>query len=315
MLADDADLAIERVCRDRDGTQPFERCTHRDVGKKTHPDLLPRSEARFFVHDKSAGKIGGVYEQWIGSADMCRMRKSPLVVADLPYHVHLGIHLNYGLADKGYAAERVKLDEQQDTPLGRFLLDYAHENSCHGVCYGDRSLTRYCSCRIVEGGLLVWMVDLDILAGACCGECDVDVLVVGMGVAADTVDRVRDELSGEVFNLNTATRRQNALAVLLWEGLVTGRPKGVCCARAGRVCRAIRNLFVWTLCNPVYYTYRSAKDSGLLEFVEAINEVLMTNVIESQAAASEEDGPAKVDDVVKRLVDTGLVDFLLYACA
>ncbi|KAF3215945.1 hypothetical protein TWF106_008630 [Orbilia oligospora] len=238
-------------------------CPHKETQTNIlHDDFLPRSVARCYVHDPTAGVLAPLYEQYTGSGVMCKLKNIPLKVQEQPDWVHVLVRSNYDSKKKGYTVSFPQ---------------------CEAVSALAKLHVRW-----------------------------------GSGVAAgchDTPDRIKDSMTSEIFNINNYGR-QTELALFTWRALHTDKTDGFCCERSRRFCRAARNMMFWTFCNPVYFTTKWARDEGLLGFVEAINWFVMSRVAESELEASVTgEGPAKVDDIVRRVVGTGLTDFILCICA
>ncbi|KAF3174952.1 hypothetical protein EYR41_002116 [Orbilia oligospora] len=291
------------------------RCPHKESLSTDvlHDDFLPRSVARSYVHDPTAGALAPVYEQYIGSGVICKFKNIPIKVQEHPNWVHLLIRSNYDTKTKGYAESFPQCEAV--TALGKLHVGWGGNARCHGICQGDRDPIKYSHCRLLDSETLIWMIDIGIMDGSSCGKCNIDVLSLIFAMAIDTPDRIKDSITSEIFNINKYGR-QSELAIFTWRALHTDKTDGFCCERSRRVCRATRNMMFWVFCNPAYFTTKWARDEGLLGFVEAINWFVMSRIAESELEASATgDGPAKVDDIVRRVVDTGLTDFILYICA
>ncbi|KAK6527649.1 hypothetical protein TWF694_004631 [Orbilia ellipsospora] len=315
-LADDPHIAIDQQVSNHVPSKFAERCTHRSTlpaSKPKSPDILPRSLANAYVHDPAAGKLAVVYEQSTGASVMCRTHDTPITVKDQPNYVHMGMYSNYSSAAKGYAEGPAHV--KPTTSLAIHHSIHGDSAKCHGVCYGEKDTVSYSICRAIESGTQLWMTDVGILDAHCCGGCDIGVLVTALAVAIDTGDRVRDEMTGELFNINTVAGRNIELTFEVYTSTIASQVENFCCQRAKDFCRATANIMVWILCNPVYYTYMAARDEGLLKFVEAINWFLMTRIRESQNGGFDSESLARIDDIVRMLVDTGLVEFLVHMCA
>ncbi|KAF3930988.1 hypothetical protein ABW20_dc0100422 [Dactylellina cionopaga] len=291
-----------------------QECTHASKLAKTeaHPELLPRSTAKPFIHDEAAGKRGYAYEQLIGPQVVCRLRDTEHLVKNQPEYGHILIETNYhARAKKGYGDWQVDQKEPV-TMLGKFTANYGCVDTCHHLCYGNNETFTFSHCRFVESGGVAWLVDIGPLDAETCGHCDTDILAFAFATSVDTSDRIRDTMSKERFNVNCATGRQNKASVAVWKGFVTEKPEGFCCPRTGAFWRVVKNLFVWLMCNPVYYTYKCAYDEGLMGFVEALNNFFMPVVRDSQLGGAD---PAKVDQLISQIVGTRLPDFLVLTSA
>ncbi|KAF3175886.1 hypothetical protein TWF788_008356, partial [Orbilia oligospora] len=113
------------------------------------------------------------------------------------------------------------------------------------------------------------------LDAPCCDKCDAGILSLLTVLSSDTVDRLRDRVVGEMFNVNNVLGRQTKLALETWKGFNIHGTYGFCCKRTKDISRCIRNMGVWLYTNPVYYTHKWGQDDGLMEFVEALNGFMM----------------------------------------
>ncbi|KAF3192031.1 hypothetical protein TWF788_004222 [Orbilia oligospora] len=296
----------------------LEECPHRAASRSTYKNnsnVLPRSIAKGFVTDSTLGKeLGMVHEQQIGPRLLCRNHPTPITINDQPNYAKLLIKNNYNSAAKGY---RTRIGDKIEitTPLAAYYSQYGEDSTCHSICGSYRDVIEYSYCRLVESGVLVWLLDIGTLDDHCCGECDVDLLVTSLANTIDIADRIRDSLTGEIFNMSVAMGRQNDLSLEIYKAFVVHGAFGFCCKRSETFYRVIRNLSVWTYSNPVYYTHKWGQEEGVMKFAEAVNNLFMTCANSSQIAESAVENQANVDEIVRLVSGIRLVDFLVCFCA
>ncbi|KAK6336856.1 hypothetical protein TWF718_009645 [Orbilia javanica] len=320
-----ADRPAERLLSFLKNSSPRPpRCPHRAASralKKGNPDVYPRSIAGGFMHDESLGKhLGLMYEQLIGGTSIGRINDSPTLIKDQHNHGHYWILKNYSpTQSKGYEGLIPEETFKITTPFTVFHERYGEDHCCHGICNGNKDPFQYAMCRLIECGYMIWLMDLGILDLPCCGKCDFEVIAVMLASSIDIADRMRDSLTGEMFNVNNYPSRQNLMALEMWKGFVVhGVDKETfCCQRTEWSCRLVRHMCIWMFCNPVYYTHKEGQVEGIMEFAQAMNSYFMNNVKRSQEGFKDigVEAALAVDDVVRRFIGTRLVDFLAYFCA
>ncbi|KAK6499960.1 hypothetical protein TWF481_010316 [Arthrobotrys musiformis] len=308
-------LAVFLSVFERNDSDP--PCPHRTASfstQKNNPNLLPRSFAKGFATDTTMGKgLGLIYEQQIGPMIIARRHDTPLTIQGQPNYVKWLMKANYGSPEKGYIFPAGARDVTVTTPFAAFLERYGQNNICHSICGSYRDPIEYSYCRLVESGVLIWILDMGTVDDSCCGKCDIDMLIMTFVHTFDGADRIRDFLTGELYNMNAVMGRQNILSLEIWKAFVLHGAYGFCCRRAENFYRATRNMNIWMYCNPVYYTHKWGQEEGVIEFVEAMNDLFMSNVKESQMAG-EDENQASVDEIVRLMIGTRLVDFLLCFC-
>ncbi|KAF3282316.1 hypothetical protein TWF970_001726 [Orbilia oligospora] len=295
-----------------------------DLVKGTEPLIPAPCICTSFVEDIiHSNDVMAVVEQLVStyrpdSPTGCPHKESPTDVLhddfqEQPDWVQVLVRSNYDSKKKGYTVPFPQCEAV--TTLAKLHVGWGGNAGCHVICQDDRDPIKYSHCRLLDSETLIWMIDIGIMDGPSCGKCNVDALSLLFIMAIDTPDRIRDSITLEIFNINNCAR-QSELAIFTWRALHTHKTDGFCCERSRRFSRAAGNIMLWVFCNPVYFTTKWARDEGLLGFVEAINWFVMSRIAESELEASVTgDGPAKVDDIVRRVVDTGLTDFILYICA
>ncbi|KAF3312536.1 hypothetical protein TWF173_007146 [Orbilia oligospora] len=242
------------------------QCPHRLASRALssgNPGGFPRSVADAHIDDITQGRdMGLIFQQYIGAAIMGRSCETPITIEGQPNHVHYWSRLNYSSAAKGYKWPADDKPTKVETPQTAFIERFCDNNMCHSPCIdnGSKDLLQYSYCRIVESGILIWIMDVGGLSSPSCGNCDMDILILGLSFASDMYDRIRDELTGEVFNVYKVSSRQvaNQLGLEAWK-----------CARRSQ---------------------DGCTDVG-------------------------KEGPALIDEVIKRASASRLVDFLVYFCA
>ncbi|KAF3284301.1 hypothetical protein TWF970_011521 [Orbilia oligospora] len=304
---------------------PPPQCSHRLASRTSrsgNPEVFPRSIADVHIDDITQGRdMGMIFHQQIGSTMLCRNSETPMTIAEQPNHVQYWMRKNYGSAAKGYKWPPGDKPIQIVTPQTAFLERFSEDIMCHSTCVdnGSKDLLQYSYCRMIESGIIVWLMDLGVLDSPCCGNCDMDSLVLALSFSVDTNDRIRDELTGELFNVHKASSRQvtNQLGLEAWKWYVIHGADGFCCERARRFFRANRNMFIWGICNPGYYTHVWGQKEGVMQFAVALHHFLMKSIRRSQDGCKDvgREGPALVDEMVKRANASRLVDFLVYFCA
>ncbi|KAK6507639.1 hypothetical protein TWF481_006065 [Arthrobotrys musiformis] len=300
------------------------KCSHRAASrtlKHGNPNAYPRSIADGYAHDESLGKqMGLMYEQLTGGTVLGRFHETPILIKDQTNHSHYWIMKNNDPSHaKGYGDSIPQETFSITTPLTVFHDRFGEDNCCHAICDGDIDPHQYAMCRLVECGYIIWLIDLGVLDLPCCGECDFDVIAVTLASSIDIADRIRDTLTGEMFNINHYPSRQSSLALEMWKCFVVHGVdrETICCRRAEWSYRLVRNMCIWMFCNPVYYTHKAAQAEGIMKFAEAMNGYLMKTVRRSQDGCKDigKEGPLLVDDIVTRFIAARLVDFLVYFCA
>ncbi|EGX45860.1 hypothetical protein AOL_s00117g65 [Orbilia oligospora ATCC 24927] len=304
---------------------PPPQCSHRLASRTSrsgNPEVFPRSIADVHIDDITQGRdMGMIFHQQIGSTMLCRNSETPMTIAEQPNHVQYWMRKNYGSAAKGYKWPPGDKPIQIVTPQTAFLERFSEDIMCHSTCVdnGSKDLLQYSYCRMIESGIIVWLMDLGVLDSPCCGNCDMDSLVLALSFSVDTNDRIRDELTGELFNVHKASSRQvtNQLGLEAWKWYVIHGADGFCCERARRFFRANRNMFIWGICGPGYYTHVWGQKEGVMQFAVALHHFLMKSIRRSQDGCKDvgREGPALVDEMVKRANASRLVDFLVYFCA
>ncbi|KAK6342509.1 hypothetical protein TWF718_007912 [Orbilia javanica] len=301
------------------------KCIHREASignRRSNPDILPRSMARGYIHDESEGRqMGLVYEQIIGPSVVCRVQGTPILIKDQNDLVQCLTMDNYSSTNaKGYTAWDTEQEVLAISPSTKFHQRFGSDGVCHAVCTlaGRRSAIEFSGCRLIESGVLLWMADIGIMNSSCCGKCDVGILLLALSIAIDTADRFRDSAVGEIYNINGFMGRQHKLALEVWKSFVIhGADRGFCCERSRNMYRCIRNVYIWTSGSPAYYTHALGQREGVLGFVEAINQHFMRAARRSQDGCEDisKEGPALIDDVMQRIIETRLIDFLIYFAA
>ncbi|KAK6503695.1 hypothetical protein TWF481_008699 [Arthrobotrys musiformis] len=302
---------------EKDYTGP-KNCPHKEESMQQHqgnPDILPRSIANGFIYDLSEGrKMGSIYEQQIGATVVCRMHDTSTTIRGQDNHVHLWLSKNYtSKTGKGYEESVQGHLARPKTPRAVFHNSFGEDSICHGIYYGQNDPWQYSCCRVIEGGSLVWISDIGVLDGACCGKCQTDVLILLLSTSIESADRIRDRMTGDTFKIHNVIGRQRELSLAMWEGIAIRGAEDFCCERSKTIHRTVKNMMCWMFANPVYYAHSWGQAEGVMGYSEALNGFMMTHVKRSQSGG--EDDRAKVDDIINRMISTRLLDFLVYFCS